>query len=45
MRDEGMNKKLQDLKAYWIAEHKADPRLDYDIIFKHDEDIHDNGKI
>ena len=44
-RNAAMNKKREDLKKRWIQDHKADPRLDYDIIFKHDEDIHDGAKI
>ena len=33
------------MKKQWIADHKADPRLDYDIIFKTDDDIHDGRKM
>ena len=40
-----MARKESELKARWIAEHKADPRLDYDIIFKYDEEIHDGIKM
>lgn len=33
------------MKKEWIARHKADPDLDYDIIFKDDEDIHEAVKM
>lgn len=29
----------------WIAEHMANPALDYDIIFKNDDEIHDGEKL
>ena len=39
------NKKHEALKRDWIMRHKADPDLDYDIVFKDDDDIHDNIKM
>ena len=39
-----MDARRQRVKDQWIAMHKADPTLDYDIIFKDDEDIHENVK-
>ena len=38
-------KKHEALKRDWIMRHKADPDLDYDIIFKDDDDIHDSIKM
>ena len=40
-----MEKKKSDLKRDWIMRHKADPDLDYDIIFKDDEEIHEGVKM
>lgn len=44
-RTQNMQQKHEALKRQWIAEHKADPRLDFDIIFKDDEDIHEGVKM
>lgn len=38
-------RKYETLKKEWIMRHKADPDLDYDIVFKDDDDIHDNIKM
>ena len=40
-----MERKNHDLKVDWIMRHKADPELDYDIIFKDDDEIHDHVKM
>ena len=40
-----MIEKKEKLKSEWIAEHKANPRLDYDLIFKADEEILDGVKL
>ena len=40
-----METKKHDLKVDWIMRHKADPDLDYDIIFKDDDEIHDQVKM
>lgn len=40
-----MSRKRLQLKRDWIMRHKADPDLDYDIIFKDDEEIHDQVKM
>ena len=40
-----MDKKHEALKRDWIMRHKADPDLDYDIVFKDDDEIHDNIKM
>ena len=37
--------KQEKLMNEWIAAHKRDPTLDYDIIFKDDEEIHDFEKM
>ena len=44
-RKERISDKLEGLKRQWIADHMADPRLDYDIIFKTDDEIHDGEKM
>jgi len=44
-RAQALNEKKETMKKQWIADHKADPRLDYDIIFKSDDDIHDGRKM
>ncbi len=40
-----MIEKKEKLKKDWIAEHKANPRLDYDLIFKADDEILDGVKL
>lgn len=40
-----MDQKHEALKRDWIMRHKADPDLDYDIVFKDDDEIHDNIKM
>ena len=40
-----INRKEQAKKLEWIEEHKNNPDLDYDIVFKDDDDIHDNEKM
>ena len=44
-RDKVIDAKYSELKSSWIKRHKEDPDLDYDIIFKDDEDIHDGIKM
>ena len=44
-RDKRISDKYEALKKQWIADHMADPRLDYDIIFKTDDEIHDGEKM
>ena len=40
-----MENQKHDLKVDWIMRHKADPELDYDVVFKDDDEIHDNIKM
>ena len=40
-----MENQKHDLKVDWIMRHKADPELDYDVVFKDDDEIHDNTKM
>ena len=37
--------KLAAIKKKWIAEHKADPTLDHDMIFKPDELVNDDKRM
>lgn len=43
-RETKRTEKILNLKRDWIARHRKDPELDYEIIFKDDEDIHDGVK-
>ena len=40
-----IKRKEEILKQKWIQEHKGDAELDFDIVFKDDDDIHDNEKM
>lgn len=44
-RRERETQKRETLKQQWIAEHMENPSLDYDIIFKTDDEIHDGVKL
>ena len=33
------------MKQAWIKSHKADPYLDYDIVYKDDEEIHEQERM
>ena len=33
------------MKQRWIQKHKADPLLDYDIVYKDDEEIHEQERM
>ena len=37
--------KYQKVKKQWIDQHKANPDLDYDIVFTDDEEIHEGVKM
>ena len=41
-RNEEQSRKKLTEKQAWIKRHKADPQLDYDIVYKDDEEIHEN---
>ena len=44
-REQTKNSKIDKLRYEWILKHKADPDLDHDIIFKHDDEIQDHPKM
>ncbi len=44
-RTKNIKDKHESLKKRWIADHMSNPQLDYDIIFKTDEEIHDGHKM
>ena len=37
--------KKEAIKKKWIKEHMANPQLDYDLIFKPDDEIHGEVKM
>ena len=37
--------RYEAVKDDWIRRHKADPDLDFDIVFKDDEEIHEGVKM
>jgi len=37
--------KREAIKKKWIADHIANPKLDYNIIFKTDDEIHEGAKM
>lgn len=38
-------KKEREVKKEWIKRHKADPFLDFDIVYKDDEEIHEQTRM
>ena len=42
---ENIKQKEDSLKQRWIKDHMANPHLDYDNIFKTDDEIHDGRKM
>jgi len=44
-READKAQKLFDVKQRWIQRHKADPFLDYDIVYKDDEEIHEQARM
>lgn len=33
------------MNSRWISKHKADPYLDYDVVYKDDEEIHEHERM
>ena len=44
-REKERQRKYESVKSEWIKLHKANPYLDYDIVYKDDEEIHEGVKM
>jgi len=44
-RKEDYKRKYREVKQAWIQKHKADPYLDQDIVYRDDEEIHEQVRM
>ena len=44
-RQQERHKKYMEVKREWIRRHKADPYLDFEVVFRDDEEIHEGERM